>query len=337
MQFENKSLLNVLWVLPVLVGFLYWRILVYRSRINEFVSKDVMPQILSEFMFRNVLIKLFLLVCVFILSVVALARPQWGFEWQDVKKKGIDILILVDTSKSMLTTDVLPNRLERTKFEIKDLLKKLKGDRVGLIAFAGDAFLMCPLTSDYNGFRLALNDLRAGSVPRGGTNLQSAFKVALEGYKDVPSQFKTIILITDGDNLEGNPLKMAEVAKQNGIKVYTVGIGTQEGELIQVRDSEGNISFLKDNAGNFVKSRLNESLLKKIAAETSGAYVRSLGAESGLDVIYAREISKLEKRDVDASKEKKYFERFQIPLTLAFLCLLIETCLSNRKRKLLQV
>ena len=288
---------------------------------------------------------------VFIFAVLALARPQWGFEWQEVKRRGLDILLVVDTSKSMLTADVKPNRLERTKLAIKDLLKKLNGDRAGLIAFAGDAFMVCPLTVDYAGFMLGLNDLDVHTVGRGGTNLSRAIEEAIraclprqtsgrQGYDAARNEYKAIILVTDGDDLEGDALAAAREAKEKGIKIYGIGIGTPEGELIQFVNERGETEFLKDSAGNFVKSRLNENLLRQIALTTGGMYVRASGAEFGLDFIYEHELTKLpigslreEKRDIEQKMKKHYQERFQIPLAVAFILLLIETCLPVRKIK----
>lgn len=267
----------------------------------------------------------------FAFSVLALARPQLGFQWQEVKRQGLDILIAIDTSRSMLTQDVKPNRLERTKLAVHDLIKKLKGDRIGLIAFAGDAFMVCPLTVDYGGFLLSLNDLSAATVPRGGTNVSQAIAEALRSYDNVPNKYKVVILITDGDNLEGDPLAQARRAKEAGVRIYSVGIGTQEGELIQVINEEGAAEFLKDRDGHFVKSRLNEKLLQEIALSTAGVYVRAGGAAFGLDVIYDQELSRLERRDIEDRKEKRYYDRFQIPLAMAFLLLFIETCLARQK------
>ena len=138
---------------------------------------------------------------VFVFSIVALARPQWGFEWHEIKREGLDILIVIDTSKSMLTQDVKPNGLERTKLAVKDLLRRLEGDRIGLIAFAGDAFLVCPFTVDYSGFLLSLNDLDVATVQRGGTNIGRAIDVALKGYGEIKNKYKAMVIITDGDNL----------------------------------------------------------------------------------------------------------------------------------------
>jgi Ca-activated chloride channel family protein len=191
----------------------------------------------------------------------------------------LDILIVIDTSKSMLTTDVKPNRLERTKLAVKDLVKKLNGDRIGLLAFAGDAFLICPLTVDYGGFLMSLDDINVGTIPRGGTAIGKALENAIKGFDNTPSQYKAIIVLTDGENLEGDPIHWAKEAKQKGIKVFCVGIGTQDGELIQIENDKGEKEFLKDSSGNFVKSRLDESLLQQIALETGGAYVQASGIE----------------------------------------------------------
>ncbi|MDZ4241675.1 MAG: VWA domain-containing protein, partial [Candidatus Omnitrophota bacterium] len=258
---------------------------------------------------------------------------QWGFELQEVKRQGIDILLAIDVSKSMLTEDVKPNRLERTKLAVKDLIKKLKGDRIGLIGFAGDAFLFCPLTVDYGGFLLSLEDLDVTSVPRGGTNLSQAMSEALKEYENVPAKYKAVVIVTDGENLEGDPLAMARRAKEKGIKVYCVGIGTKEGDLVRVQDMVGGHEFLKDENGNFVKSRLNEDLLQKVALATGGMYVRASGAQFGLDMIYDRELAKMERRDLETRVEKKYFDRFQVPLALALVLLVWETCLVPRKAK----
>lgn len=233
----------------------------------------------------------------------------------------------------MLTQDVKPNRLERAKFAVQDLLKKLKGDRIGLIAFSGEPFLVCPLTVDYGGFLISLKDLDVETVPRGGTNLARAIEEAIQVNEQTASQHKAAIIITDGDDLEGDPVEAAQKARDKGIKIYCVGIGSPEGELIQVRDAGGQTVFLKDREGNFVKSRLNEGLLRQIALITGGVYVRASGSKFGLDLIYDRELSKMEKREVEAKMEKRYFERFQLPLGLAVFLLVIETCLTRRKKQ----
>ncbi len=327
MNFVQGQLLHLLWFVPV-VGFLLFKAVSRRKKImGRFVETKLIKDVALGFDVSRWRWKNILLLAVIVFSILALSRPRWGFEWEEVKRKGIDILVVVDVSKSMLTQDVKPNRLERTKLAVKDLLRKLKGDRIGLMAFAGDAFLLCPLTVDYNGFMLSLNDLAPDIIPVGGTNIAKAVTEAMKGYDKTSNQYKAIIVVTDGDNLEGEPLKVAQKAKEEGIKIYTVGIGTQEGELIQI----GNGEFLKDEQGNYVKSRLNEKLLQQIALTTGGAYVKAGGAQFGLDLIYERELAKLEKRDIESKREKKYYERFQIPLALALLLLVGETCLGARR------
>lgn len=311
--------------------FFVWSIQHRKAAMAAFAPENLLKQITNSFSWHRVGFKYGLLVLAVACCIVALARPQWGFVWQEIKRKGIDILIVIDTSQSMLAQDVKPNRLERTKLAVRDLLLKLRGDRVGLIAFAGDAFLVCPLTADYNGFLLSLNDLSTETIPHGGTNIGIAIEEAMKGYAESDKNYKAVIIITDGDNLQGEPLTMAEKAKEKGIQIYTVGIGTPEGELIQVRDRRGNLDFIKDQEGNVVKSRLNEKLLSQIAALTGGLYVRSSGAQFGLDYIFDQRLSKLDKREFESTKEKLYFERYQFPLGAACLLFMIEACLSVRR------
>ncbi|MCA9401386.1 MAG: VWA domain-containing protein, partial [Candidatus Omnitrophica bacterium] len=261
MRFAALYNLHLIWLILALGVFLFWALQKHRQAVNKFIEEPLTKRVALGYAPSRHKMKALLILGVFIFSMLALLRPQWGFEWQEVKRKGLDILIMVDTSKSMLTQDVKPNRLERTKLAVKDLIRKLNGDRVGLIAFAGDAFLMCPLTVDYNGFILSLDDLDTDSISRGGTNISRAIEESLNSYKDVSSKYKAVIIITDGDNLEGDPVKWAKKAKAEGVKIYTIGIGTKEGELIQLRDEEGHQEFLKDQNGNFIKSRLNEQLL----------------------------------------------------------------------------
>lgn len=321
MQFESPQFLHILWLLPVTAVILH---LLYARRValmSRFIHQSLMTQ---EFLAHNRLVwqrKSIAILIIILASGLALARPQWGFVIEEVKRQGVDILIAVDVSKSMLTQDVKPSRLERTKLEIKDFLKKLKGDRVGLIAFAGDAFLMCPLTNDYNGFMLSLNDLSVNSIPRGGTDIASAIKEAKKGYTKIAGKFKTLVIMTDGEDLQGDVLEVAKSAHKDGVRIYSVGIGTKEGDLIQIKEDKSGTQFLKDEQGNYIKSRLNENVLQQIAYVTGGAYVRSAGAQFGLDYLYNEQISKLEKSDIEQRKEKKYYERFQWFLSVCLIAL----------------
>ena len=325
MRFADSQFFLLFWLVALTALAVVWLERRRKKAMTRFAESVVLDEITRQVNWSGYRRKTLLFIAALALSVVTLARPQWGFEWQEVRRKGLDILIALDTSKSMLTQDIKPSRLERAKLALKDFLKKLHGDRIGLIAFAGKAFLVCPLTVDYNGFMLSLEDLDIRSIPRGGTDIASAIREAIKEYDQTPSQYKAVVILTDGESLEGDPLAAAKAAKEKGIKVYTIGIGTKEGDLIRVPDAFGDNSFLKDGNGNFVKSRLNEKLLQDIALTTGGAYIRAGGAQFGLELLYDQELSKMEKREFDSKLERRYFERFQIPLVIVLLLLIGES------------
>ena len=202
-----------------------------------------------------------------------------------------------------------------------------------MIAFSGTAFLQCPLTVDYNGFLLALNDLSINTIPHGGTAISSAIKMALKSFEGGQQGENVLIIITDGEDHEGGAAGLAREAEKAGVKIFCIGIGTSQGELIPLVDGSGKKSFLKDKQGNVVKSRLNERVLGDIALATGGAYVRSRGAEFGLDLIYEQKLSGMEKREIKAQMAKRYHERFQIPLALALILLVIEPLINDKKKQ----
>jgi Ca-activated chloride channel family protein len=333
MKFAAQHMLHLIWLIVAVGIFLFYRLAFKNKLRQQFIAAQLWPQILPEFARQREKGKAALMILVFVFAVFALLRPQWGFDWQEIKREGVNILVAMDTSRSMLTQDVKPNRLERSKLAIRDLLKKLRGDRIGLIAFAGGSFMVCPLTTDYNGFLLTLEQVDTDTIPQGGTSISQAIEEALRSYKDIAGKHKALVIITDGEDLQGNVLELAKKARQDHIKIFCVGIGTKEGELVRVKNLSGQSEFLKDKDGHFVKSRLNEKILQDIALTTGGAYVRSSGAEFGLDVIYDQYLSKFEKAEFKSKMEKRYHERFQYPLCLAFLLLCWETALTTRKTK----
>lgn len=331
MRFAQPNYIVFFWVVLLLILFLFRAFKKKQRIMRRFAEEGLLKEIAASVDTRKQKIKAALIVSSVAFGLLSLIRPQWGFQWQEVKRRGLDIVIAIDLSKSMLASDVLPNRLERSKMAVKDLLKKVQGDRLGLIGFAGTAFLSCPLTVDYDGFLLALNDLDVQAMPRGGTSISEAIKLALKSYEGGERKYKNLIIITDGEDHEGNAQAAAEIARKEAVKVFCVGIGTMNGELVQVRDEQGNKTFLKDKDGNVVKSRLNEELLRQIALITGGTYVRSSGAEFGLEWLYEEKLSALEKREIQAKMSKLYIERFQIPLVLALFLLIIELCISEKK------
>jgi len=331
MKFADASSINWLWLILFVGIFLLWRYFQRRKICELFIDKKLFSHVSKNLNYKKDIACIILLFCVGLFSIIALMRPQWGFEWREVKREGLDILIAIDTSKSMLTDDVKPNRLERSKLAVKDLVKKLNGDRIGLIAFSGTGFLVTPLTVDYSGFNITLDEINTGTIPRGGTSISSAINEAVRSYKDVAGKFKALVIITDGEDLEGMLNQSIELAKENAIKIFTIGIGTKEGELIRYKDQYGEYNFVKDRNGDYIKSRLNEDILQNIALSTGGIYVHASGAEFGLDLIYEQKLSKMDKTESKSKMERRYHERYQYPLTFAFIFLMFGTCLNIRK------
>ncbi len=343
MHYAEPGYISALIFITIIAAlFFIWAMRRRINLMNRFVEKPLAGLIAPTVSLERKAIKMVILTAAVSLTVFTLARPQWGFEWKETKFKGLDILIAVDVSKSMLANDMKPNRLERAKFAIKDLVKKLGGDRVGLVAFAGTAFLQCPLTIDYNGFLLTLDDLNVNTIPRGGTNISSAIREAMGvfsagggsaiGGKGQEKKYKTLVLITDGDDLEGEAIRAAKEASAEGVKIYCVGVGTFEGSLIPAADEHGSKGWVADNSGNVIKTRLNEDILKNIAISTGGSYVRAVQSDFGLVLLYENSISKLEKKDIEGKMNKQYRERYGYFLGLAILLLLIEPFISDRKR-----
>ena len=274
-----------------------------------------------------------------VLRVVAVAcltfslpGPQWGYEWQEVKTEGREIIFALDTSKSMLAADVKPNRLDRAKLAVKDLVTMVQGDMVGLVAFAGNSFLQCPLTLDYSAFMTALDALDVHSIPRGGTAVGEAIASAQKAFENGAGGEKILILITDGENHEGDPLAAAKKAQEKAITIYTIGLGSPEGELILIEDEEGNSSYLRDAAGQVVKTVLNERILQEIAAAGNGLYLRGHGSSLSLDTLYQEELSRFKETELRSSLQKRNINRYQIPLFLALLLLTGEAFLGCKRR-----
>lgn len=325
-----------LWIvvgLLFIVGLIFLYREMHRRRKKE-LERFAAPHLLGKLCKnvsseRRIVKKILILIAIFC-CFLALARPQYGFKWVEVKRKGIDILFAVDTSKSMLAEDVRPNRLRRAKFAIMDFVSQLEGDRVGLMPFAGSAFLMCPLTIDYGAFESSLEAVDTTIIPRGGTDLAAAITEA-EAVLSNEANHKILIFITDGENLEGDALQAAEAAAEKGMTIYTVGVGTREGELIPLTRN-GKTGFVKED-GKFITSQLDERMLIKIAGAAGGLYM-PLGAKGeGLQAIYQEKLTLIPKEELAEKRHKVALERFVWPLGAAIALLMLEFTLSGRKSR----
>jgi Ca-activated chloride channel homolog len=332
MQFGNPSLFWLLALVPLLVLFLTWAFRARRKALERFAAPPLGENLAASVSRTARRWKAVLLVGAVFFAVIAMTGPRWGWEWRQVKRRGVDVFVLLDVSKSMLAEDVRPNRLTQAKFAVEDLLNKLEGDRIGLIAFAGTAFVQCPLTVDYEAFRLTVRDADPRIIPRGGTAIGPAVRTALKGFEAGEGRDRAIVLITDGEETAGDALAAADQAGKTGVHIYAIGVGTAEGELIPAREEGKPMDFLKDREGKVVKSRLDEDLLKQLALRTQGIYVRSAAGDFGIDTIYDKGIAQLQRDEYEARLQKRYFERFQWPLGVAFALLVIEMFLSERRR-----
>lgn len=279
---------------------------------------------------RNVKRGLWLLAVFLLFS--AIARPQKGYEWREVKQKGIDILFAVDTSRSMLAQDLTPNRLERARLGIIDFVSRLEGDRVGLIPFAGSAFALCPLTLDYDAFRESLDALDTDLIPRQGTDLASAIKEAERLFDETGNNHRVLVLLTDGEDLQGDVIDAAKVAAEKGMAIYTIGVGSPEGATIPIDLGFGGKDFVRDASGQVVTSTLDESTLKKIAEASNALYVPLGRGAEGLNTIYQEKLRLVPQSEHDQRMERIPLERFEWPLGAAILCLLIEFFIKDRRR-----
>ncbi|MFZ0828273.1 MAG: VWA domain-containing protein [Verrucomicrobiia bacterium] len=329
-----------LWLLAGLVACaaLVWRHRRFDARqrieLAKFASAGLVAQLTTSVSPVRRHFKRALVISGIACVAIALARPLAGFRWEEARRKGLDLMFAVDTSKSMLAQDVKPDRLTRAKMAVEDLLAKMDGDRVGLVAFAGNAFLQCPLTLDYDAFHESLDALDTKTIPRGGTDIASAIhetEAALEGQGN---HERILVLLTDGEDLEGSALDAARAAARNGLKIFTVGVGSTGGELIPIENESGETQFARDASGQPVKSRLDETMLKQIA-EATGAMYQPLGQQGqGLDAIYSQGLAKFTRHELASRMQKVYLERFQWPLALGLFCLVLDPLISIRRRRI---
>ena len=333
MTWGQPEMLYLLWGLIPLCWLLLWQSRRTARRMRSFFGAKNLSTVLPDWNPRRARFRILCWMGAMALSLMALARPQWGYSLEEVTREGMDILVVLDTSNSMLARDIKPNRLQQAKWGIQDLLPNLTGDRIGLVAFAGSSFLQCPLTSDYAAFEMTLDDIYAGIIPRGGTAITQALGNAMRNFEYERDADRAILLITDGEDHEGDPTSLIKELKEKNIRVYALGVGTLDGEFIQTADASGREDFIRDRKGTPIKSRLNEEALEKIAVETGGVYIRTVPGDFGLERIYHQGLASLKRSEEAARTERVYHERFMWALVPAGMLLLLEAATRTRTRK----
>lgn len=329
MKLAHFWILHFLWLLPMFAMALVFYNRQKKKAMGRFADPELLTRLTGEVRKGRRFLKGFLLLSAFGLMVFALAGPRWGSHFQKVSQKGVDIMIAVDISPSMLVEDIKPNRLERARREVLDFLKVVQGDRVGLVAFSGAAFIQCPLTLDYAALKMFLNALQPDMIPVPGTDLGVAIQIALSSFDFKTETDKVILLITDGEDNEDRGLEAAREAKEKGVKIFVFGMGETSGGPIPASAGKG--GFKKDKEGKLILSRLNEDNLRKMASMAGGTYVRSVAGDLDLDVLYFEGIkSRTEAKTLKSGKIRIFEEHFMFFVLVAFLLLLLEGSISER-------
>ncbi|MBW1678024.1 MAG: VWA domain-containing protein [Deltaproteobacteria bacterium] len=330
MKLAHLWILHFLWFLPLTALVLIISNRQKRRAAEGFADVELMNRLTGEERRGRRLLKGILLIGAIGFMLLALAGPRWGSHYQEVTQKGVDVMIVVDVSPSMLVEDVEPSRLERARREIIDFLRVVQGDRVGLVAFSGTAFVQCPLTLDYGALEMFLSTLQPDLIPVAGTDLGAAIQTGLSGFDFESETDKVILLITDGEDHEGRGLDAAREASKKGAKIFVFGIGQNAGGPIPSGDGKG--GFKKDDEGKLVLSKLDEESLRQIASLTGGTYVRTVAGDLDLDILYFEGIRGRTKAEVLKSRKIKVYEdRFPIFVLAAFLLLSLEQIVLERK------
>lgn len=330
-RFANAEIFWLLTVVPI--ALVIWILSRYRSRkaLERFGENDMLLELMPGKSSVRPTLKFVLLITAYILLVIAAARPQYGSKLEEVKKKGIEVIIALDVSNSMLAEDIKPNRLERSKQAIASLVDQLEDDKIGLIVFAGDAYTQIPVTVDYVSAKMFLSTVNTNMVPKQGTAIGTAINLGIRSFSPSSAESRAMVIITDGENHEDDPLAAADEAIKSDIMIYTIGIGSPEGSPIPV-NSGGNTEFLKDHEGKTVITRLDENVLKELASKTGGKYVRASTSVLGLSEIYS-DIGRMKKIEMEGKIYTEYNDQFQYFVGLAGILLLIELLIMERKNR----
>lgn len=325
--------IEFLWGLLLIPAFILLFIIVSRWKakaVKALGDRNVVNQMIPDVSFSRPWLKFILFSVAFGMLLIGAADPQIGSKMEEEKRKGADLIILLDVSNSMLSQDLAPNRLENAKRAIAQLIDNLHGDRIGLIVFAGEAYVQLPVTTDYSAAKLFLNTVNTNMVPTQGTAIGAAIELGMRSFDFKNGTGKAMIIITDGENHEDDAVAAAKAATEKDVTVHVIGVGSAEGAPIPIFQNGRQIGFHTDSVGKTVISKLDETMGKEIAAAGNGAYVRATNANSGLGIVMDQ-IDKIQRKTVDSKNFKDFEDRFQFFLAISFILLVVEFFISNRK------
>ena len=328
-RFENPIYLWLLLIIPILIIMKIMMWYVQRKKLSRIGNPTLLKELMPDVSRFRPWVKFLLLITALSSLILALARPQFGSKISHEKRNGIEAIIALDISNSMLAQDVQPSRLDKSKLMIENLINSFINDKIGLVVFAGEAYVQLPITSDYVSAKMFLSDITPSLISAQGTDIARAIRVSLSSFTQQKGVGKAIILITDGEDNEGGALEAVKEAKEKGVNVFILGVGDSKGAPIPL----GNGEYLKDNHGQTVMTALNENMCKEIAQTGSGTYIHIDNTSLAQEQLN-NELSKLQKGDSDAVVYSEYNEQFQIVALLSFILLLIEVCLLERKNPL---
>ncbi|MBX7181357.1 MAG: VWA domain-containing protein [Bacteroidia bacterium] len=329
-RFAHTEYLWALLVVVPLVFLAFWNLYQRNLRLKELGDPDLVKQLLGEFSEKGRTWKHILSISALVFAIFAVANPQIGSKYEEVKREGVELVVCLDVSNSMLAEDIQPNRLERSKQALSKLLDELGNDKIGLVVFAGDAYTQLPLTTDYGAAKLFLSSVGTDAVPVQGTAIGAAIEKAINCYGKNEAGNRAIIVISDGENHEDNALEQAKIAHEKGIKVHTIGMGSPQGAPIPNLVRGKMTGYKTDESGETVLSKMNESMLSEIASAGGGSYTRATNSDVGLNELLSQ-ISKMEKKEIGKKMFTDFEDRFQYFLAVAVLLLLIELALPELK------
>ena len=333
-RFAHTEFLYALIIIPVLIVLFALTRISRKKALERFGQKDIVDQLMPNVSKVRPVIKFIIWMIALAAIILAIAQPQFGSKLKTEKRKGVELIIALDVSNSMLAEDIQPNRLERAKRAISRLTDNLSDDKIGLIVFAGDAYTQLPITSDYASAKLFLNSVSTQIVPRQGTAIGAAINLAQNSFSPQFNGNKAIIIITDGENHEDDAVGAATTAAESGIIVHTIGMGLPQGAPIPV-ERNGQRDYWKDKDGQVVVTKLDEQMLQQIAAAGKGVYVRANNAQVGLNTLFT-EINKMEEAEMESVVYAEYEDQFQWFIGFALLLLLIDYLILERKNKYLK-